>query len=155
KRRGGVAPLVALLLVPLLGMAAFAVDMGYICLVKTDLQTAADAAALAGAEKLQTLFVQYNLPNQGGGSFRSTILSTATGLSAGSPRDTAKTFAAYNTAGSVNINLRDEDVTVGFLSADGTFSTSYSGFPNSISVIARRDHLKNNPVSLFFARVFG
>jgi uncharacterized membrane protein len=40
-----------------MGMLSFSIDLGYIALVKTDLQTAADAAALAGAEKLQQLYV--------------------------------------------------------------------------------------------------
>src|ERR1700730_15110195 len=62
RRRGAVAPLMALLMLPLLGMLAFSIDVGYIVRVQTDLQNAADAAALAGAERLQSLFVQYNNP---------------------------------------------------------------------------------------------
>ena len=51
-RRGAVAPLAAILLVPLLGMVAFAVDSGWMVLARSDLQNAADAAALAGAQQL-------------------------------------------------------------------------------------------------------
>ena len=46
RRRGAVVPLFALLVVPLMGMLAFSIDLGYIALVATDLQTAADSAAL-------------------------------------------------------------------------------------------------------------
>jgi Flp pilus assembly protein TadG len=53
-QRGVVLPLVALLMVVLLGFAAFAVDMGYLYVVKNELQNAADAAALAGASVLFT-----------------------------------------------------------------------------------------------------
>ena len=91
RRPGAVIPLFAILLIPLLGMLAFAIDIGYIALVRTDLQTAADAAALAGAEKLQSLYVQYTLPGQ---AYQATLLSTATGNTAGSPKDTAKNFAS-------------------------------------------------------------
>ena len=51
RRRGAVAPLCALLIVPLLGMCAYSIDVGYIIVCHTDLQNAADAAALAGAER--------------------------------------------------------------------------------------------------------
>src|SRR6516162_11339861 len=62
RRRGAVAPLCALLIVPLLGMCAYSIDVGYIIVCHTDLQNAADAAALAGAERLQGLYVQYMSP---------------------------------------------------------------------------------------------
>ena len=39
-RAGAVVPMVALLLVVLLGMVAFAVDVGYICVVQKELQNA-------------------------------------------------------------------------------------------------------------------
>ena len=40
------------MMVILLGMVAFAVDLGYIMVVRTQLQTAADASALAAAGTL-------------------------------------------------------------------------------------------------------
>lgn len=51
---GQSAILVALTMVVLCGMAAFAVDIGVIAVDKGQLQTAADAAALAGAGELPT-----------------------------------------------------------------------------------------------------
>ncbi len=47
--RGATAVIVTLLLVPLLGFAAIAVDVGALYAERARLQTAADAAALAGA----------------------------------------------------------------------------------------------------------
>src|SRR5437868_14319284 len=110
QRRGAIIPLFAILLIPLLGMLAFSIDIGYIALVKTDLQTAADSAALAGAEKLQALYVQYTIPGQ---TSQSSILNTATTNTgaANSPMYTAETFAQYNKAGNVSIAVRDQDVT--------------------------------------------
>ena len=64
RRRGAIVPLTALLLVVLLGMLAFAIDLSYASEVESELQNVADAAALAGAGKLQELFVQYNSPGQ-------------------------------------------------------------------------------------------
>ncbi|MBI1901422.1 MAG: VWA domain-containing protein [Planctomycetia bacterium] len=48
-RRGASLVLVAVLIVVLVGVCGFALDMGYIVLVRTELQRAADAASLAGA----------------------------------------------------------------------------------------------------------
>ncbi len=53
-RRGAVAPLLALLLIPVLGMVAFSVDLGYMIVVRTELQNAADAAAMAGAQQFMS-----------------------------------------------------------------------------------------------------
>src|SRR6266436_6238505 len=64
RRRGAIVPLFAILLIPILAMLAFSIDAGYMVLVRTDLQSTADSAALAGAEKLQELYVQYNMPGQ-------------------------------------------------------------------------------------------
>src|SRR5919109_658916 len=102
RRKGAIVPLFAILLVPLMGMLAFSIDIGYIALVATDLQTAADAAVLAGAEKLQQLYVQYNTPGQ---LNKSMILRTATTNTGGwnSPVYTAEKFASYNRAGNVQI----------------------------------------------------
>lgn len=158
RRRGAIIPLFALLLVPLLGMLAFSIDIGYIALVRTDLQTAADAAALAGVEKLQALYVQYTMPGQ---TSKSAILATATTNTStqACPMTTAETFASANKAGNVAINVRDQDVTYGFTDSQGTYHADYSnyngGFPNSITVIARRDNIKNTPVALFFGPIFG
>src|SRR5688572_7486760 len=46
-RRGSALLLVALALIPLFAMLAFAVDYGRICVAKSELQRAADSAALA------------------------------------------------------------------------------------------------------------
>lgn len=51
---GSTLVLVALLMVVLLGFAALVVDVGNLYLTKTQLQNAADAAALAGAQELPT-----------------------------------------------------------------------------------------------------
>ncbi|MCS7304319.1 MAG: VWA domain-containing protein [Thermoguttaceae bacterium] len=46
---GAILVLTAVLMVVLIGMVAFGVDLGYVVLTRTELQAAADAAALAGA----------------------------------------------------------------------------------------------------------
>ena len=81
-RRGAIVPLTALLLVVLLGMLAFAIDLSYASEVESELQNVADAAALAGAGKLQELFVQYNSPGQ---TNQSQIVATATAKARAEP----------------------------------------------------------------------
>ena len=49
RRRGAIAVMAAVFLVVLLAMIAFAVDIGYLGMVRTQLQAAADSAALAAA----------------------------------------------------------------------------------------------------------
>ena len=63
RRRGAVAPLTAVLLIPILGMLAFAIDIGYITETNLELQNAADAAALAGAAKLLDRGTLKGVPN--------------------------------------------------------------------------------------------
>ncbi len=156
QRRGAVIPLFAILLIPFLGMLAFSIDLGYIVLVKTDLQAAADAAALAGAEKLQALYVQYTLPGQ---TAQDAIFTKATTNVTGSPMATAEAFASYNKAGNVFIKVRDEDVTFGFsgtqCSCQANYGSGNRAFPNSITVVTRRDSIQNGPVALFFGGLFG
>ncbi|MDR3621804.1 MAG: pilus assembly protein TadG-related protein [Paludisphaera borealis] len=61
KRRGpsgGVAPLVAVSMVALTGMAALAVDVGRIAVAKVECQSAADVAAMTGARTLDGVMPQ-------------------------------------------------------------------------------------------------
>jgi Flp pilus assembly protein TadG len=150
-RRGAVTVLVALLAVPFLGMVAFAVDIAWIVQARSDLQNAADAAALAGAEQLMSGFVQYSLPGQTG---KSTILIN----SESTAKTYAKNFASYNTAGGVSsLVLKDADIQFGFTNAQGSYSTgwNFSGFPNTVKVTMRLDSQANNPLKLFFSPIFG
>jgi hypothetical protein len=52
EERGQILPLVTLMFVVLFGISAFAVDVGYAYYAKRQLQSATDAAALAGAQDL-------------------------------------------------------------------------------------------------------
>jgi Flp pilus assembly protein TadG len=51
-RQGGITPMACLLLPLIIGMVAFAVDMSWLVLTRSELQNAADSAALAGANRL-------------------------------------------------------------------------------------------------------
>ena len=55
-QHGAVLVFVAFLLIVLLGIAALAVDIGYVAITRNQLQNAADAGALAGAGKLGSIY---------------------------------------------------------------------------------------------------
>jgi Flp pilus assembly protein TadG len=96
RRRGIILMLSAFLMVFLLGVIAFAVDIGYIAHVRTDLQRATDAAAFAGAGALingtsaaETEAVSYLGQNKVGGS---TLGASNATVQFGTWSTTARTF---------------------------------------------------------------
>jgi Flp pilus assembly protein TadG len=167
-RKGAVTPLVALLLIPLLAMAAFAIDIGWIVLAQSDLQNAADATALAGAqqligqEQLNSTSGLYSLKNGYADYYapgvlptqQATILSTATAAA----KTSAKNFASYHSAGTVSaLALNDSDIEFGFTDSSGNYTASptYAGYPNTIKVVLRLDSQANGSLPLFFGPVLG
>lgn len=153
RRHGGIAPLTCVLLVGLLGMVAFAVDISWIALSQSELQNSADAAALAGANKLADNYVLHALPSTSSvnkASLRATAVADA--------KTAAKAYAAYHSAGGVNLTLLDGDIDVGYTSSAGVY-TSYasdnSKYPNTVKVTMRRDSSANTSLTLFFGSVLG
>jgi Flp pilus assembly protein TadG len=76
RRKGAIAALAAILMVVMLGVMAFAIDLGYIFSMQTELQRACDAAALAGVKELpngegdaQAKAVEYLVRNPVGNAF--------------------------------------------------------------------------------------
>jgi Flp pilus assembly protein TadG len=152
KRSGAIAPLAAVLMIFLVGMVAFAVDIGWIVLSKTNLQNAADSAALAGVDPLMNGYVQYNLTTD------STVKTTVLNAALDSARTRAQQYAGYNSAGGVSsLTLNDSDIEFGFLDANNNYTPmpTYSGFPNTIKVTMRLDSTANKPLSLFFGPALG
>jgi Flp pilus assembly protein TadG len=151
RRRGALTVLVALLAVPFLAMVAFAVDIAWIVQARSDLQNAADSAALAGVEQLTSGFVQYSLPGQ---TQQSTILTASETVAT----TYAKAFAFANTAGAVpSLRLNDSDIEFGFTDGQGTYTPAptYTGFPNTLKATMRLDSQANGPLTLFFSPIFG
>lgn len=124
-RRGATLVLSALLLVALVAMVAFAVDLGYIVLVRTQLQAAADSAALAAAARM------------------SVEPSEAVAL--------AQEFAGRHVAGGAPIELAPDQVEFGIWDSNTrSFVALPSGAGNAVRVTARRER-----APLFFGRIFG
>lgn len=134
-------PLLAALIVVLIGLLAFAVDLGYIALVRSQLQTAADSAALASASQLLDRDWLQGVSSQS--------LSDADAQAA--------RFAAANRAGGVSLLLGSSDVVYGSIAnprdPSSPFDRSRSPY-NSAKVTVQRTSAQNGELGLFFAKIF-
>jgi len=143
KRKGAVVVLAALLMVVMTAVLAFAIDLGYLMAARTELQRAADGAALAGAWEM----VSDDLVR---GHIDDVHLAV---------RNKAVQYAALNPVMQTNPVLADEDVVLGYL-ANPTDRSEPLSFANSseyntVLVRIRYASGSNQPISLFFARVMG
>ncbi len=144
-RRGSALLLVALALIPLFAMLAFAVDYGRICVAKGELQRAADSAALAGAQEL------YRSQRPG-----SKLTPEEAVLEA---RKAAKEYFELNLAVGTTLTLRDAEIEIGYLAdatkSDAPFDTSDPATFNAVRVLGRRDAECNGAVPMTFGRILG
>jgi Flp pilus assembly protein TadG len=143
----------------LIALVALAVDLGWIMAVDTQMQSAADSAALAGAGKLLDQSYLQGTANTGAAS--NAAMSNA--------RTGAQTFAHQNSAGGLALtldanssNASNGDIVCGFLSNPSdqsqamTITTTDVGpYPNSVQVTVHRDGTRNGSLGLFFAPVLG
>jgi Flp pilus assembly protein TadG len=159
KRAGAIVPLAAIMLVVLLAFVALGVDLGYIAAVESQLQNAADSAALAGASQLLDPGFLQGMPNQ----------AAATHSAMDNARAQAQLFAQDNSGGGVPLSLDPNngnnasgDIVVGYIAnpSNRTSPLIPSGantgnIPNSVQVLVHRDNVRNGSLSLFFARILG
>lgn len=140
-RKGAVLPLVAALSVIIIGMLAFAVDLGYVSLVRGQMQSAADAAALAAASQLLDRDMLHGDP------YQSTTSADAQ----------ATAFSTANKAGGVSLGLGTGDITYGYIAnpkdPSSPFDTTRRPY-NSAQVRVRRTSAQNGELGLFFAPIF-
>src|SRR5690606_36017397 len=106
--------LCALLIVFMMGVMAFAIDLGYIVLVRTQMQTAADAGALAGAA--------------------ATFMGTETA------EEEALRFIGYNEAGGHPIKSDDVDIRFGMWNSDSRVFSQNNSEPEAIEITIRRQN---------------
>ncbi len=153
-RPGNVLVFTLMLMVSLCAGLAFAVDMGYLCMARTELQRSADAAALAGAAAMyqpdgELESEWYSLPPE-----------------PGSARIEARRFVRANPAvgrlidvGLNHANVADGDIVLGRLNHPPDHSelldTAFDP-PNTVHVTIplSQTHM-NGSIGLFFARVIG
>jgi Flp pilus assembly protein TadG len=145
RREGNVMVMTAVLMVVLIGFMALAVDVGYLCNVRSELQRSADAAAIAATWEL----VDRDCEADGDAV---TLTNNA--------RAAAAQFAALNKAGSEVPLLAGDDVNVGYMENPSDPSESLGAVPageqpNAVHVRVQRTDVQNGEIPLFFARVLG
>lgn len=118
-------------MVVILGMAALAIDLGYLYIARNEAQRAADAAALAGAGALVSSGYTSGLVSQATAATLATAQATAAG--------------DLNTVGGSAVQIQSSDVTVDF---------TYSGDPR-VTVTVQRSAARGNALPTFFAAIFG
>ncbi len=149
-RSGQIAILTALLLIVILGMLAWSIDIGWICMTKTQLHAAADAGALAGGTEM--------LPGLGFKATRTPAESDPI------IRAMAADYASRNRAGdksSVYVEPA-RDIFTGkgsFNTTLGQWEFEWGGVPiNAVKVVPRRNvqgGSGDEPLNLLFAPVLG
>ena len=128
QRRGAVTVLAAILMVAMLGFVAFGVDVGYMLVVKTQLQVAADSAAMAAAANMAGTQSQMNT--------------------------VAQQFAGYHQAGGKAVSLQNSDIEYGLWDSTARAFSPSSQAGNAIRVTARRNDTTGGN-NTFFGRIFG
>jgi Flp pilus assembly protein TadG len=146
KRRGKIVVLTALLLMFMMGMVAFGVDVGYMALTKTEIQTSTDAAALAGAGELvngtdaaQAAALAFLASNKVGGRTMSSANAT---FEFGSWNATSQTFtASANTPSAIRLTTfnNNQPLFFGRVLGRNTFNTGAQSVatyqPREISLV--------------------
>jgi len=144
RRSGNVLALTLVMMVSFIALLAFAVDLGYLYIVNTELQRTADAAALSGAwELLERQIDQDVSPTD------AVALSEAE----------ASQYSGLNKVGGAGPALADSDLQIGQIGSytDPTLAWGY-GDPsrfNAVKVRVRRASDLNQEVPFFFARALG
>ncbi|HXK93750.1 MAG TPA: pilus assembly protein [bacterium] len=150
--KGGILVLFAVCLTLFFMFLAMAVDYGLIFLAKSELQAAADSAALAGAAQLADEDYLVGTPN------------LANDLTAA--RDYSEEFAAYNTVIKENLvlerneeNMENGGIVIGFLDnpmdLQDTLETQNQTHYNTVQVTTRRTTAVNGPIQMLLGAFTG
>jgi Flp pilus assembly protein TadG len=132
--RGAVLPMVGVLLIVFLGIAALAIDIGYRNTTKNELQNVADAAALAGAGYLGSVYASQAYKNLTQSQSQNYIFNRSEIV------DVVQAAGLANLAAGVNISINDDDIIIGNWDPD-TLSVNPATLviPDAVQVITRRD----------------
>lgn len=144
---GATAVMTAISILTAVGSMALAIDLGHLYVVKSELQRAADAGALAAAQGL------LNLPpgTSGPVPMSSTIPDCARAT------NFAQNVVQSNTADGGNLSLPLADVTFGAWDQTAKvfnpIGCANPNLVNAVRVVTRKDTTANNPVPLYFAGI--
>src|SRR6478609_9092375 len=126
---GAVAVMTVIFLLVLLAMAAAAIDIGHALVARTELQTAADAGALAGTRALGIMYEGLTPAEQQ--TYTLTNGDQATIVAA------VQTTAVANSAAGVPITINAADIEIGIWNPTARTHTSPANPPKAVRVTAR------------------
>lgn len=138
--------LVAICLTVLIGLAALAVDVGYMLASRNELQNAADASALAATRQLGFIYEPMSYTDQ------QTYVCDSNAIIL-----VAQSVAASNTAAGQSVTVLSADVIIGTWDPATKVLTQTLNQPDAVRVTTRRDNTPGvgGRVGTFFARIFG
>lgn len=129
QRRGAIVVLAAILAVVMLGFMAFAIDLGYLFLVRTQLQAAADSAVLAAA--------------------------ASTHLTRAQMEAVAQQYASYHQAAGRTVVLNPADIEYGNWDVESRVFSPSATVGNAVRVTTRTSATNGGGTPFFFAGIFG
>jgi hypothetical protein len=158
--RGAVSIFVAVVLLSLIGMASFAIDIGYIAVTKSELQNASDAASLAASRHLGVIYEGMSTDEQQTYYFDPDNPAYSSDYAAIISAAQSVVGDGKNIAGGKNLTIRPEDIKINVWNGSEFDTNSWEGTafpppPDAVKVTVRRDNINNGPVSTFFARILG
>lgn len=145
--RGMITILMAIALVALIGIAAFAIDIGSALVTKAELQNSADAASLSATWRLGQIY-----KSLGANTNYKTYNLTSSDLSA--IRTAANKFASDNTGAGASISIPDGDVLTGTFDKTGNLTSTTTG-ARAVKITSHRDKDANGVITTVFGRIIG
>ena len=145
--RGVVIPLVVVSMVLFIAFAALAIDLGYLYVVKSELQRSDDNGALGGVAKLSDVDSVYGTRS---------IFEKLNGA-----RGNTQNYVAMNPAGGTAIAVQDAQISFGYISDpyDQSEVIDTAADPTEFNVLQvttrRTANSPNGAVPLFFGKFFG
>jgi Flp pilus assembly protein TadG len=155
EEHGLTAVIVALLMVVFIGVAAFAIDVGHLYLVKNELQNAADAGALAGARFLYDEYGEYVNGTSSQIAYDAAMVNRSENLpvevhwSGGNTGDVERGHWSFSTRA---FTSSDND---GYTQIWDVSPDELDSNPNFVNAIRVRTRRQDTPAVSFFARIFG
>ncbi len=141
--------MLAICTILMLAFTAFCIDIGWATVSQSGLQNAADSTAAAAAAALNQGYASYSIPTQ---TSPSGIIASAESTAI----TWAKSYANYNGSADLSsLTLSSSDVVFSQSNAAGALLTSFTGFPNTVTVTLRRNGSANPLLPLFFAPAIG
>jgi Flp pilus assembly protein TadG len=149
RRDGNIAVLSVFMIMLLIGVSAFAIDLGHLSVSKAELQRAADSAAIAACSSYVT----------------QVATGTTSGTAMTSARQTASTFSnankVYNEETSVDLNSANDssgDIVFGtwnFADPNGSVAPGTGAATNAVQIRLQRTSSRNGEIPFYFARLMG